>query len=199
MSKLKYDAATIGNHDFDNGIDGLDNQLPNAAFDFIISNYDLKNTILDGKTSPYKIYTKNDIKIGVFGVGIELNGLVDPLLYKETAYLDPIEITQDMGRYLKKEKGCDLIICLSHLGYHYKNKKNKISDLSLAQQTQNIDLIIGGHTHTFLKKPTIMKNINSENMLINQVGKWGINVGRIDFYLDEFKNITSSGKQIILT
>ena len=198
MSKLKYDAATIGNHDFDNGIDGLDNQLPNAAFDFIISNYDLKNTILDGKTSPFKIYKKNDVKIGIFGIGIELNGLVDPLLYKETAYLDPIEITQDMGRYLKIEKGCDLVICLSHLGYHYKNK-NKISDLSLAQQTQNIDLIIGGHTHTFLKKPTITKNINSENMLINQVGKWGINVGRVDFYFDEFKNITSSGKQIILT
>ena len=199
MSKLKYDAATIGNHDFDNGIDGLNKQLPNATFDFIISNYDFTNTILEGKTSPFKIYTKNSIKIGVFGLGIELEGLVDPLLYKETVYLDPVEIARDMGTYLKEEKGCDLIICLSHLGYHYKGNTNKISDLILAQQTKNIDLIIGGHTHTFLKKPTITKNIKGENMLINQVGKWGINVGRIDFYFDESKNIRSSGKQIILT
>jgi len=199
MSKLKYDAATIGNHDFDNGIDGLYNQLPNATFDFIISNYDLTNTLLDGKTNPFKIYKKNGIKIGVFGLGIELDGLVDPMLYKETVYLNPIEIAQDMGRYLKEEKDCDLIICLSHLGYHYKGNTNKISDLILAQQTHNIDLIIGGHTHTFLKKPTIAKNIKGENMLINQVGKWGINVGRIDFYFDDFKNITSRGKQIILT
>jgi len=199
MSKLKYDAATIGNHDFDNGIDGLNKQLPNATFDFIISNYDFSNTVLDGKTRRFKIYNKNGLKIGVFGLGIELEGLVDPLLYKETDYLNPIEIAQDMGRYLKEEKGCDLVICLSHLGYHYKGKTNKISDLILAQQTKNIDLIIGGHTHTFLKKPTITKNINGENMLINQVGKWGINVGKIDFYFDASKNIRSSGKQIILT
>ncbi len=199
MSKLRYDAATIGNHDFDNGIDGLNKQLPNATFDFLISNYDFTNTILDGKTRPFKIYTKSGLKIGIFGLGIELEGLVDPLMYKETVYLDPIEIAQDMGRYLKKEEGCDLIICLSHLGYHYRGKENKISDLTLAKQTQDIDLIIGGHTHTFLKKPTVAKNINGENMLINQVGKWGINVGRVDFYFDEFINKTSIGKQIILT
>jgi 5'-nucleotidase len=199
MSKLKYDASTIGNHDFDNGIDGLNKQLPNATFDFIISNYDFTNTILDGKTKPYKIYIKDGIKIGVFGLGIELEGLVDPLLYKETIYLNPVEITQDMGKYLREEEACDLIICLSHLGYHYRTNTNKISDLNLAQQTQNIDLIIGGHTHTFLKKPTVTKNVNGENMLINQVGKWGINVGRIDFYFDDFKNITNKGKQIILT
>lgn len=198
MSKLKYDAATIGNHDFDNGIDGLHKQLPNATFDFLISNYDFSNTILDGKTNPYKIYTKDGIKIGVFGLGIELNGLVDPLLYKETKYLNPVEIAQDTSRILKEEKHCDLVICLSHLGYNYKRDTEKISDLKLAKQTKNIDLIIGGHTHTFLKKPTVTKNTIGENMLINQVGKWGINVGRIDFYFDAAKNISAKGKSIIV-
>ncbi|MCK5637873.1 MAG: metallophosphatase [Flavobacteriaceae bacterium] len=199
MSKLKYDASTIGNHDFDNGTDGLNAQLPHATFDFLISNYNLKNTILDGKTQPYKIYYKDGLKIGVFGLGIELNGLVDPLLYKETKYIDPIEIAQDTSRILKEDQGCDLIICLSHLGYNYKRNPDKISDLNLAKKTKNIDLIIGGHTHTFLPKPTLVKNVNDENILVNQVGKWGINLGRIDYYFDEFNNKTSKGKQIILS
>ena len=198
MSKLKYDASTIGNHDFDNGIDGLFKQLPNASFDFLISNYDFSNTILDGKTNSYKIYHRQGLKIGVFGLGIELNGLVDPLLYKETKYMDPVEVAQEMSKLLKEEEKCDLIICLSHLGYHYKNNKNTISDLNLALLTNDIDLIIGGHTHTFLKKPTIIRNSAGENMLINQVGKWGINVGRIDFYFDDEKNISSKGKSILV-
>lgn len=198
MSKLKYDASTIGNHDFDNGVDGLNVQLPHANFDFLIANYNFKNTILDGKTKPYKIFIKDGIKIGVFGIGIELNGLVDPLLFKETKYLDPVEIAQDMSRILKEEHSCDLIICLSHLGYYYKRNPDKISDLNLAKTTKNIDLIIGGHTHTFLPKPTIVKNMAGENILINQVGKWGLNVGRIDFYFDDTKNISAKGKSIIV-
>ena len=199
MSKLKYDAATVGNHDFDNGTKGLDIQLPHAKFDFIISNYDFKNTVLDGKTMAYKVYNKNRIKIGVFGLGIQLDGLVDPNNFKETKYLDPVEIAQEMSNKLKNEFHCDLIICLSHLGYYYKRNPKNISDLNLAKQTKNIDLIIGGHTHTFLPKPTIVKNIDNENMLINQVGKWGIYLGRIDFYFDSKNNKAGKGKQIILS
>ena len=198
MGKLGYDASTIGNHDFDNGIDGLEKQLPHASFDFLIANYDFKNTVLDGRTKPYKVYNINGIRIGVFGLGIELDGLVDPLLYKETQYLDPVEIAQDMSTLLREDKGCDLVICLSHLGYYYKKSPQVISDLNLAQQTKNIDLIIGGHTHTFLKKPTVVKNLVGENMLINQVGCWGVNVGRIDFIFDDKKNISSKGKSIIV-
>ncbi len=199
MSKLKYDAATVGNHDFDNGTKGLNIQLPHAKFDFIISNYDFKNTVLDGKTKPYKVYHKNGIKIGLFGLGIELDGLVDPNNFKETKYLDPVEIAQEMSNKLKNEFHCDLIICLSHLGYYYKRNPKNISDLNLAKQTKNIDLIIGGHTHTFLPKPTIVKNSDNKNMLINQVGKWGIYLGRIDFYFDSKNNKISKGKQIILS
>ena len=168
MSMLKYDAATIGNHDFDNGIEGLFAQLPNAKFDFLSANYNFKDTILENSIEPYKVFIKDGIKIGVFGLGVELEGLVDPKMYKETKYLDPIEIAQDMSRILKEEKKCDLVICLSHLGYHYKNE-NKIGDLILASKTKDIDLIIGGHTHTFLPKPTITKNSIGENVLVNQV------------------------------
>ncbi|MDX1471645.1 MAG: metallophosphatase, partial [Flavobacteriaceae bacterium] len=198
MSMMKYDLATIGNHDFDNGLDGLYAQLPHAKFDFVSANYDFSNTIMDGHTKPYKILSKDGVKIGVFGLGIELEGLVDPSLYKETRYLNPIEITQDMTRILKDEKKCDMVICLSHLGYYYGSESNKISDLSLAKTTKNIELIIGGHTHSFLKKPSIVKNIEGKNMLVNQVGCYGLNLGRIDFYLDEDKNVRADGTTIIV-
>ena len=198
MSMLKYDASTIGNHDFDNGIDGLHAQLPHAKFDFISANYDFKNTVLDTLVKPYKIFNKNGIKIGVFGLGIKLSGLVEQSLYKETKYLDPIEISEDISRELKEKEHCDLVICLSHLGYHYSSSPTKICDLNLAEKTKNIDLIIGGHTHTFLPKPTIAKNNIGENVLINQVGCYGINLGRIDFYFDSDKNKASKGKSIIV-
>ncbi len=197
MSKLKYDAATIGNHDFDNGIDGLYAQLPHANFSFLSANYNFENTILNTHVKPYKVFIKDGLKIGVFGIGIRLEGLVNYELYKETQYLDPIEITQDMTRILKTEEKCDLIICLSHLGYYYKNSK-KISDIKLAEATKDIDLIIGGHTHTFLPKPTVVKNSDEKNVLVNQVGCYGINLGRIDFFLDNNKDKTTNGTSIIV-
>ncbi|MCK0109177.1 metallophosphoesterase [Flavobacteriaceae bacterium S0825] len=198
MSMLKYDAATIGNHDFDNGIDGLYAQLPHAKFDFISANYDFSNTNLNTHVKPYKTFVKDGIKIGVFGLGIELDGLVTKDLYKETVYLNPTEIAQDMSRILKEEEGCDLVICLSHLGYNYRNNPNKPSDLTLARATKDIDLIIGGHTHTFLPKPTIEKNSVGKNVLVNQVGCYGLYLGKIDFYFDSDKNKSADGTTIIV-
>jgi len=197
MSMMGYDAATIGNHDFDNAIDGLYAQLPHAKFQFLSANYDFKKTVLDGHVKPYSVFIKDGVRIGVFGLGIELSGLVDPRMYKETKYLDPVGIAQDMSKTLKVDEKCDLVICLSHLGYHYKGE-TKISDLSLAGLTQNIDLFIGGHTHTFLKKPTVTKNAVGKNVLVNQVGFAGLNLGRIDFYLDQAGNILSDGASIIV-
>ena len=197
MSLLKYDAATLGNHDFDNSIEGFHHQLPNANFDFVCANYDFKNTILNTLVKPYKIFFKDGVKIGVFGLGIELHNLVSPELFKETNYLDPIEITKDITRELKENENCDLIICLSHLGYHYKNTQ-KVSDLKLAAATKDIDLIIGGHTHTFLPKPTLVKNLDDETVLVNQVGAYGVNLGRIDFYFDKKNNKKISNKTIIV-
>ncbi len=198
MSMLKYDVATIGNHDFDNSIDGLYKQLPHAKFDFVSANYDFSNTVLDTHVKPYRIMIKDGIKIGIFGLGIELEGLVGKKMYKETKYMDPVEITQDITTQLKDVEQCDLIICLSHLGYYYKKNSDKISDLNLAKLTKNIDLIIGGHTHTFLPKPTIVKNMVGKNTLVNQVGCYGINLGRIDFYFDEQLNKTATGTTILV-
>ncbi|WP_010517823.1 bifunctional metallophosphatase/5'-nucleotidase [Croceivirga radicis] len=198
MSMLKYDVATIGNHDFDNSIDGLYKQLPHAKFDFVSANYDFSNTVLDTHVKPYKTLIKNDIKIGIFGLGIELEGLVGKKMYKETKYLDPIEMTQEMTQKLKQTEKCDLIICLSHLGYHYKDNAKKISDLNLAKATKDIDLIIGGHTHTFLPKPTLVKNLDNKNVLVNQVGAYGVNLGRVDFYFDEMNNNEANGTSILI-
>ncbi len=198
MSKMKYDAATIGNHDFDNGIDGLYAQLPHAKFQFLSANYNFKNTVMDTHVKPYQVFIKDGLKIGVFGLGIKLNGLVDKKMYKETEYLDPIESAQEMTRILKKDEGCDLIICLSHLGYYYKKNPDKICDLTLAKSTKDIDLIIGGHTHTFLPKPTVAQNSEGKNVLVNQVGCYGINLGRIDFYFDAEKNKSADGTSIIV-
>ena len=197
MSKLNYDAATIGNHDFDNGIDGLFAQLPNATFQLLSANYDFSNTVMNGYVKPYSIYLINGLKIGVYGLGIELDGLVTKKLFKETKYLDPFEIASDIEATLKIDEKCDLILCLSHLGYHYKSE-TKPDDLKLAGKTKYTDLIIGGHTHTFLDKPTVTKNADGKNILVNQVGCYGINLGRIDFYFDSGENIEAKGTRIIV-
>ncbi|WP_417366976.1 bifunctional metallophosphatase/5'-nucleotidase [Flavobacterium beibuense] len=197
MSMLKYDLATLGNHDFDNGIDGFYAQLPHAQFDFVSANYDFKNTLLDGIVKPYKVFVKNGIKIGVFGLGIELAGLVDQRLYKETVYNDPVEVAKDITKTLKQEEKCDLVICLSHIGFAYRNNPDKVCDITLAQKTRHIDLIIGGHTHTFLSKPHIEKNLDGEEVVINQVGCYGLNLGQIDFYFENGSK-TFNGRTIVV-
>ncbi|MDN6280281.1 MAG: metallophosphatase [Psychroflexus sp.] len=187
MSKLGYHASTIGNHEFDNGIDNIAAQLAHAKFDMINTNYDLKNTSLDGLVKKHQIYEVDQFKIGIFGVGIELAGLVSKDLYKEAKYLDPIDIAKDEVRYLKDEQKCDLVICLSHIGYAYKS--DKVDDVKLAKATQGIDLIIGGHTHTFLDEPQVFKNSAGEDVMVNQVGWAGLQLGHIEFYFDEANQV----------
>lgn len=188
MSMLGYDLATLGNHDFDNGIEGFYKQLPHAKFGFVSANYDFSNTVLDGIVKPYRIFRKKGVKVGIFGLGVELKGLVDPRNYKETVYRDPIEIATDMARTLKHDERCDLVIALSHIGYAYKNDPGKVCDMTLASKTRDIDLIIGGHTHTFLDKPSIVKNLDGQDVIVNQVGCYGVNLGRIDFYFEKGKD-----------
>ncbi len=193
MSEMGYDASTIGNHDFDNKLEGLYKQLPHAEFPFLCGNYDFSETILKGRFKPYKIFRKGKIKIGVFGIGIELDGLVPKSLYGNTKYQDPIKKSNYYANHLRNELDCDLIICLSHLGYKYK--KRKISDCILAEQTKNIDIIIGGHTHTFLNTPIKKRNIEGHEVLVAQVGWAGIKLGKIDSFFDQksvIKNIFGS-------
>ena len=178
MSLLQYDAATMGNHDFDIGLEGFLNAQQFANFPFLCANYDFSETILDGKTKAYHIFHKAGIKIGVFGIGVALKGLVSIDNYGNTRYFDPISTANKIASELKS-KSCDLVICLSHLGFEYENK-NINSDRKLAAETQNIDIILGGHTHTFFDKPLVLKNSKNKDVLINQVGWGGVYLGRID-------------------
>ena len=187
MSEMKYDAATIGNHDFDNGLDGIFKKLPHAKFPFLCANYDFSDSLLSGQFEPYKVFKKGSIKIGVFGIGIELNGLVPKSLYGNTIYHDPIRKSNHYANHLKNELGCDLVICLSHLGFNYKGQK--IDDINLAENTNNIDLIIGGHTHTFLNQPISKINPQKKEVLIAQVGWAGIKIGKIDYFFSQKKVI----------
>lgn len=181
MSKMGYEVSTLGNHDFDNGIDGLIAMLPHAKFDFVNCNYQFNNP-LNQYVLPYKIIYKGPLKIGVFGIGIELEGLVDAKLCKGIQYEDPVQNAQNIATYLKEVQACDYVICLSHLGYSYAGKK--MDDLKLAKQTRNIDLILGGHTHTFLTEPKEVTNKSGQITMVNQVGWAGIQLGFINIFIN---------------
>lgn len=202
MSQMKYDAATMGNHDFDAGIEGFDKTLPLVNFPFVCSNYNFEDTVLNGKTKDYHIIQKGPLKVGILGLGVELEGLVSKNAYKDTQYLNPITVAQQQAGLLKEDLQCDIVICLSHLGYEYRYEK--VSDVVLAAETSNIDLIIGGHTHTFLKAPTELKNKKGKKVWVNQVGWAGINLGRLDFHFEakeggayEIAQISGSPIQVV--
>ncbi|GGG19672.1 bifunctional metallophosphatase/5'-nucleotidase [Pontibacter amylolyticus] len=178
MTQMQYDAATLGNHDFDIGLEGLQKQLPLAGFPFLTANYDFSNTILKGRFQPYKVFEKQGIRVGIFGLGIELDGLVSKNMYGETVYLDPLEESRKMVQALREKEKCHYVICLSHLGYSYDTEK--IDDRKLATQVSGIDLILGGHTHTFMEKPEVLRHESGHETMINQVGWSGLFLGRID-------------------
>ena len=182
MSKMGYDAGTIGNHEFDNGMGDILSALKKASFPLVSSNYDFSDTILAENIKSYLILKKGGLKVGIYGLGIELEGLVGKLNYGNTRYLNPLETALKTERMLKKDHTCDLVICLSHLGYSYQN--DKISDMVLAPQTKYTDLFIGGHTHTFLEKPSILKNADGKPVVVNQAGWAALATGKIEFVFD---------------
>lgn len=178
MSEMGYDATTVGNHEFDNGLDGLSYAMQFANFPYLSANYDFSKNSIAGKVQPYQIFYKGKIKVGVFGLGIELAGLVNEKMYGNTVYQDPIAVAKEITQELRRLK-CDLIICLSHLGYDYGESPDP-SDKMLAQEVSEIDVILGGHTHTFMEEPLLLTNSEGFTTTINQVGWAGINLGRID-------------------
>jgi 5'-nucleotidase len=184
MAAMGYDAVTMGNHDFDAGMENFATQLKHGGFPVLLCNYDFTGTVMEMKTVPYTILKKGKLKIGITGVGIEMKGLVPESLYGNTQYLDPVQKLNETALKLKKEESCDMVICLSHLGYKYGD--NKVSDIVLAKETEYVDLIIGGHTHTFLDEPVVYKNRLGSDVLVNQVGFAGIILGRLDF---EFRGL----------
>lgn len=192
MSAMGYDAATIGNHDFDAGIENLSKQLGIASFTMLNNNYTIDDSPLHKIVKPYTIIKKGKIKIGITGTGVALEGLVPKHLYGNLVYENPIEKSNYYAKILKLDLGCDYVICLSHLGYQYST--SKVSDRVLAENSENINLIIGGHTHTFLETPEIIKNKKGENTFVTQAGWAGLQIGKINllFHKKNKKNLLFS-------
>lgn len=185
MSLMGYDAVTFGNHDFDLGVENIIKQMPHASFDFINCNYNFSDTDLKNseKISAYKVYKKGNLKIGIIGVGIDLDGLIAPKQRQGLTYNNPIEQANKAAFTLRIQERCNFVICLSHLGYKYDN--DKVSDIHLAKNSENIDLIIGGHTHTFISEPFKTLNRQGIEVLVTQMGWAGIWLGRMDIYFSE--------------
>ncbi|MCC6701138.1 MAG: metallophosphoesterase [Fluviicola sp.] len=196
MSEMQYDVVTLGNHDFDIGIDGYVKAKEHGTFKVVNANYDLSKTAMHSHVEPHVVIKKGGLKIGIFGVGIDLDGLVAKENTSGLIYNDPVASANQQVALLK-QKGCDYIICLSHLGFEYPT--DKMSDKILAQKTEGIDLIIGGHTHTFLDAPVVLKNTKGEDVLINQVGYGGLHLGRIDIQFSTDLNKTTIGECVPLT
>lgn len=185
LNLMQVDAVAIGNHEFDYGLGVLKDLVVMAQFPVLATNLDFTETELDGLTHPYIILERGGVKIGLIGLSPDPDGLVAKDNYKGMVYLDPVESSNRVADYLRDTELCDLIICLSHLGYY--TKENAMGDITLAKQTRNIDIILGGHTHGIPDKPVYVKNRDGKEVLIDQCGDRGIDVGRLDIRMEEKK------------
>lgn len=171
MNVMKYDAMTIGNHEFDFDVDNMERIFKMADFPVVCANYNLDATVLKDVVKPYVILERFGLKIGVFGLGAKPEGLIQANKCEGVVYEDPIRISNEVAAELK-EKGCDLVICLSHLGVQM--------DRDLVTKTRNIDVILGGHSHTFMKGPQNYQNLDGKEVPLMHTGKSGVRVGRLD-------------------
>jgi len=175
MNLMHYDAATIGNHEFDFGLDNMVRIFKQANFPIVCSNYDFANTELKDIVKPYIIIKRKGVKIGVFALCPPLEGLVFTKNYEPLRFLDPIEVTNKMVNLLKREKKCDMIICISHLGW----ERSEYPDERVIQNTQGIDLILGGHTHTYFDKLEYVNDKAGKPVAVDQNGKHAAFVGKL--------------------
>ena len=179
MNMMRYDAVTLGNHEFDYGLEALEKVVRRAKFPIISSNYDFSGTPLNNLIKPYLIFKKDGVKIGVIGINIQPRGLIASGNYDGMKFLQPERVANELALKLKTTDRCDMVICLSHLGY--------TADKRLVEQTRNIDIIIGGHSHTNMKTLDMLKNIDNKDVMVFQTAGRGIYVGRIDVELEKVK------------
>lgn len=175
MNSLKFDAVCLGNHEFDNGPVELARRLRNLKADVVCANYDFAGSPLEGIVKPYTIIKRGGKKIGIIGLLTDIMRVVDKEIATSFKFMDPVEVANRYAAYLKNEKNCDIVLCLSHLGY--------MEDREVAASLRNVDLIVGGHSHTLLHKKQIVKDLDGKDVVIVQNWKWGLNVGelKIDF------------------
>src|SRR5437870_8334504 len=198
MSLIGYDAGTVGNHDFDNGVDGLAAVLKFANFDIVSTNYDCRGTSLEQRVKPYVVREVGGVRIGLFGLGISPTGLITPENFKGVKYLDPVRMARGAVKLLREQERCTLVLGMSHLGYYADPRNGEIGDTQVAAQVEGIDFIASGHTHTFMEKPVLQKTPSGKDTIIFQVGRSGIYVGRVDFTLRDGKVTAYAGRLLDL-
>lgn len=177
MNRMGYDAVTLGNHEFDNGVDTLAAVLQGATFPVVCANYEVVNTPLEGLVKPYVVIRRANLRIGVFGIGVNPQGLIAERNFFPLRYLEPIAAAQHAANVLKNEEKCDVVICLSHQGTHFISEE-EASDVLLAQSTRNIDIIIGAHTHKVVTNYYV-PNLDGDSVMLAQMGKSGARIGKI--------------------
>jgi 5'-nucleotidase len=198
MSLIGYDVVTLGNHDFDNGVNALAAAMKFANFDFVSTNYDVRGTALEARVKPYAVRMLAGVRVGLFGLGISPDNLITPQNFQGVKYLDPVQMTRGVVRLLRQLEKCQLVVGMSHLGYYPNPRNNEIGDTQVAAQVSGIDFIASGHTHTFMEKPVLQQNPEGKDTIIFQVGKSGIYVGRVDFKLKDGNVIASAARLLDL-
>jgi 5'-nucleotidase len=198
MSLIGYDVGTLGNHDFDNGVEKLAAAMKFANFDFVSSNYDVRGTVLESRVKPYVVRTIAGVRVGLFGLGISPDNLITPGNFKGVKYNDPVKAAADVVATLRGRERCTLVLGMSHLGYYPNAKSGEVGDTQVASQVDGIDFIASGHTHTFMKQPVITKSPSGGSTMIFQVGRSGIYVGRVDLKLRAGKVVASAGRLLDL-
>ena len=175
MNEMGYDAMTIGNHEFDFDVDNMARIFKMADFTVVCANYNLDATVLKDIVKPYVVLEKYGLRIGVFGLGTQPEGMIQANKCEGVVYEDPIRVSNEIATLLKEEEGCDLVVCLSHLGIQM--------DEHLVAGTHNIDVILGGHSHTFMEGPKTYLNMDGKEVPVMHTGKNGVRVGRLDLTL----------------
>jgi 5'-nucleotidase len=198
MSAIGYDVGTLGNHDFDNGVEGLAAAMKFANFEFVSANYDVRGTAIESRVKPYVVRELGGVRVGIFGLGISPTGLITPENFKGIKYYDPVKVSHGAVRVLREKERCAMVICASHLGYYPNPKGDEVGDTQVAAQVDGIDFIASGHTHTFMQQPVLAKQPSGGNTVIFQVGKSGIYLGRVDFTVKENKIAAYAGRLLDL-
>lgn len=183
MNIMGYDAATIGNHEFDFGLDNMARLFKKVNFPIVCANYDFTGTVVEGLVKPYVVIKRKGVKIGIFGLSPKLEGLVMASTCAGVKYLDPIKTANDIADKLKNEEKCDVVICLSHLGWDEAG----LNDMEMMAKTRNIDLVLGGHSHSYFQKLNYVRNLDGKKIPNDQNGKHGIFVGKITLNLEKGK------------
>ena len=185
MNMMKYDAVVLGNHEFDNGMDNLARLIDMSEFAWLSANYDFSNTVLKDKVKPYVVLKRDDVKIGVFGLTPKLEGLTSTENIEGAVYKDPIESAKAVVSELRSESvGCDVVVCLSHLGW---NMYKQMDDSTLIANTSGIDLVLGGHSHTYFQELQYVKNAEGKDVPVDQNGKHGIYIGKQRLFIQNRK------------